>query len=104
MILLPYVLQLSVTLMNRLKGVCVGGGGALNFSRSSICWPAYQNKYWHIYAGYILQNIDLVLTKSADHWRSSHYAVTHMRNKNSKIQGRSPYVAKMILHAIRNYS
>ena len=27
MILLPYVLQLSVTLMNRLKGVCVGGGG-----------------------------------------------------------------------------
>ena len=24
------------------------------------------------------------------HWRSSHYAVKHMRNKNSNIQGRSP--------------
>ena len=24
------------------------------------------------------------------HWRSSHYAVTHMHNKNSNIQGRSP--------------
>ena len=24
------------------------------------------------------------------HWRSSNYTVTHMRNKNSNIQGRSP--------------
>ena len=28
------------------------------------------------------------------HWRSSHYAVTHVRNKNSYIQGRSPNVVK----------
>ena len=26
------------------------------------------------------------------HWRSSHNAFTHVRNKNSNIQGRSPYV------------
>ena len=30
------------------------------------------------------------------HWRSYHYAVTHMRNKNySNIQGRSPSVVKV---------
>ena len=28
------------------------------------------------------------------HWRSSHYAVRHMPNKNSNIQGRSPNVVK----------
>ena len=38
------------------------------------------------------------------HGRSSHYAVTHMRNKNSNIQGRSPNVVKMIFHTIRNCS
>ena len=26
------------------------------------------------------------------HWRSSHYAITHVHNKNSNIQGRSPNV------------
>ena len=26
------------------------------------------------------------------HWRSSHCAVTHVRNNNSNIQGRSPNV------------
>ena len=36
------------------------------------------------------------------HWRSSHYAVTHVRNKN--IQGRSPNVVKVIFHATRNCS
>ena len=30
-------------------------------------------------------------------WCSSHYAVTHVRNKNSSIQGRSPNVVKAIL-------
>ena len=29
---------------------------------------------------------------------------THMRNKNSNIQGRSPNVEKVIFHAIRNCS
>ena len=38
------------------------------------------------------------------HWRSSHYAVTHMPNKKSNIQGRSPYVVQMKFHAIRNCS
>ena len=38
------------------------------------------------------------------HWRSSHYAVTHVQNKNSNIQGRSPNVVKVIFHTIRNCS
>ena len=29
------------------------------------------------------------------HWRSSHSAVTHVRNKNSNIQGRSLNVVKL---------
>ena len=33
------------------------------------------------------------------HWRSSHYAVTHVRNKNSNIQGRSPNVVKVIFQS-----
>ena len=37
-------------------------------SRSSICMPS--------------------------HWHSSHFAVAHVRNKNSNIQGRSPNVIK----------
>ena len=35
------------------------------------------------------------------HWRSSHYAVAHVRNKNSNIQGRSPNVVKVIFHTKR---
>ena len=38
------------------------------------------------------------------HWRSSHYTVTHVRNKNSNIQGRSPNAIKVIYHTIRNCS
>ena len=38
------------------------------------------------------------------HWLSSHYAVTHMCNKNSHIQGRLPNVVKVIFHTIRNCS
>ena len=38
------------------------------------------------------------------HWRSSHYVVTHVRNKNRNIQGRSPNVVKVIFHATRNCS
>ena len=38
------------------------------------------------------------------HWRSSHYAVTHVLNKNSNIQGRSTDVVEMIFHTKRNYS
>ena len=29
---------------------------------------------------------------SYNHWRSSHYAIMHVRHKNSNIQGRSPNV------------
>ena len=36
-------------------------------------------------------------------WRPSHNAVTHMRNKNSNIQGRSPNMVKEIFHIIRNF-
>ena len=38
------------------------------------------------------------------HLGSSHYAVTHMRNKNSNIQGRSPNVVKVIFYSIRKCS
>ena len=46
----------------------------------------------------------LIYLKDMYHWPSSHYAVTHVRNKNSNIQGRSPNVVKVIFHTIRNYS
>ena len=38
------------------------------------------------------------------YWRISHYAVKHVRNKDSNIQGRSPTcnVVKVIFHTIRN--
>ena len=36
------------------------------------------------------------------HWRSSHYAVRLMCNKNSNIQRRSPNVVKVIFHIIKN--
>ena len=32
------------------------------------------------------------------HWRSSHYAVSHVRNKHRNIQGRLPNVVKMITY------
>ena len=32
----------------------------------------------------------LMLLINRQHWRSSHYAVTHVREKNSNTQGRSP--------------
>ena len=44
------------------------------------------------------------LTRHQLHLPSFHYAVTHVRNKNSNIQGRSPYVVKVIFHTIRNCS
>ena len=37
-------------------------------------------------------------------WRSSHYSVMQVRNKNSNIQGRPPNVVKVIFHLIRNCS
>ena len=39
-----------------------------------------------------------------EHWRSSRYTVTHVRIKNSNIQGRSPNVVKVIFNIIRNCS
>ena len=38
----------------------------------------------------IFNKVDLECLVFEDHWLSSHYAVTHMRNKNSDIQGRLP--------------
>ena len=41
------------------------------------------------------------------HWRSSHYADTHVHNKIETfnlIQGRSPYMVKVMFHTIRNCS
>ena len=45
-----------------------------------------------------------ILLASPLHWRSSHFTLTHMLNKNSNIQGRSPIVVKVIFHTIRNCS
>ena len=38
------------------------------------------------------------------YWSSSHYAVTHVHNKTSNIQGSSPNVVKVNFHTIRNCS
>ena len=51
----------------------------------------------------------LVLTMAHDkfirrHMRSSHHAVTHVRNKNINIQVRSPNVVKVILHTMTKCS
>ena len=48
--------------------------------------------------------IELCLGSMGMHWHSSHYAVTHVYNKNSNIQVRSPYVVNVIFHTIRNCS
>ena len=56
---------------------------------------------------FILARIDFILKRNnptGSHWRSSHYAVTHVRNKNSITQGRSPYVVIVIFNTIRNCS
>ena len=37
-----------------------------------------------------------ILLYITEHWRSSYYAITHMRNKNSNIQGRSPNMVIVI--------
>ena len=47
---------------------------------------------------------NVLVYKLACNWRSSHNAVTHVRKKNSNIQGRSPYVAKSDFRGIRNCS
>ena len=39
--------------------------------------------------------------QTMNQWRSFHYAVAHVRNKNSNIQGRSPKVVKVILNTIK---
>ena len=36
------------------------------------------------------------------HWRSSHYAVTHVRNKNTIFQGRPPNLVKVSFHTKGN--
>ena len=36
------------------------------------------------------------------HWRSSHYAVTHVRIKDSKFKGRSSNVVKLSVHTLGN--
>ena len=41
---------------------------------------------------------------SNSHWRSSHYAVIPVHNKNSNIQGRSPNVVKPALSALVYYT
>ena len=50
---------------------------------------------------FIKENINSAPTK---HERSSHYTVTHMRNTYSNIQGRSPYVVKVVFNTTRNCS
>ena len=41
--------------------------------------------------------LDALFINMRHHWRSSYYVVTHVRNKNSNIQGRSPSVVEVIL-------
>ena len=42
----------------------------------------------------------LVVLEVIYHWRSSHYAVTHVPNKKRNIQVGSPNVVKVIIHTI----
>ena len=42
----------------------------------------------------------VILLLQVSHWRSSQYTVTHVRNKNSYIQGRSPNVVKVIFNTV----
>ena len=49
-------------------------------------------------------NIVVAMIINTLHWRSYHYAVMHMCNKNSNIQGRPHNAVKVIFHTIRNCS
>ena len=53
---------------------------------------------------YVLMDFFILIgiNKLRIHWCSSHYAVMHMQNTNSNIQGRSPYAVNVIVHVIRN--
>ena len=55
---------------------------------------------------YFQVHADRLLPLDKFHLRrfSFHYAVTHVRNKNINIQGRSPNVVKVIIHIIGNCS
>ena len=43
-------------------------------------------------------HLDIMESRDHNHWHSSNYAVKHVRNRNSNIQGRSPNVVKVIFH------
>ena len=55
-------------------------------------------------AEYFKVHADRLLPLDNFHWGSFHYAVTHLRNKDINIQGRSPNVVKEIIHTIKNCS
>ena len=46
----------------------------------------------------------VMISTNLTHWRSSHYAITYVRNENSNILGRSTNVVKVIYHTIRSCS
>ena len=58
----------------------------------SIC-----KKYQMSCAGRNISNFSIEI---CSHWRTSHYNITHMHNKNRNIQGRSPNVVKVIKFSI----
>ena len=52
----------------------------------------------------VLRTVNTYSLENMEHWRSPHYAVTHVRNKYGNIQGRSPKMIKVIFNAIKNCS
>ena len=75
-------------------------------SGSTECWAWSGSKQFSKITSRLqklpLAGKDLTYKFYKCHWRSSHYAVTHMRNRNSNIDGRSPNVVKVIYHTIKN--
>ena len=54
------------------------------------CWQNRRGYFTLLHCKYVNEFCCL-------HWRSSHYAVEHVRIKNSNTQGRPPNVVKVIL-------
>ena len=64
--------------------------------KTRISGPYWMCKYGRLLNGFYACAISTKITYAdsfvSSHWRSSHYAVRHVRNKISSIQGRSPNV------------
>ena len=81
------------------------GVSLLRTAQSLLTGRTIQEVQWNLNGlkskqiGFKLENVDVLKVIDSCHmfhWRSSHYTVTHVRNKNSNIQGNSPNLVKVI--------